>query len=162
VPKTAKMEADHLHLFPFKPSPTQRLVPTPTPTPPLPPPGAFGSDYMQGRPPSNETTEHTSPSSTGGKTDEPAPVPSWTSQPANGSATRLQSQGSHGSHSENHDVDMVSQSRSMEHADVYGRSHLATELDLRTVVTASSVISGELSVDRCVPPLLPSATRARH
>ncbi|GAA5835589.1 hypothetical protein JCM9279_004589 [Rhodotorula babjevae] len=154
VPKTTKMEADHLHLFPFKPSPTQRLVPTPTPTPPLPPSGGFGSDYMQGRPPSNETTEDTSPSSTGGKTDEPAPVPSWTSQPANGSATHRQSQGSHGSHSENHDVDMVSQSRSMEHSDVYGRSHLATELDLRTVVTASSVISGELSVDSVVSKLL--------
>ncbi|GAA5916163.1 hypothetical protein JCM8208_002128 [Rhodotorula glutinis] len=154
VPKTTKMEAEHLHLFPFKPSPTQRLVPTPTPTPPLPPPGGFGSDYMQGRPPSNETTEHTSSSSTGDKADEPNPVRAWTSQPANGSATRHHSHGSHGSHSENHDVDTVSQSRSMEHSDVYGRSHLATELDLRTVVTASSVISGELSVDSVVSKLL--------
>ncbi|GAA5929492.1 hypothetical protein JCM3775_002356 [Rhodotorula graminis] len=154
VPKTTKMEADHLHLFPFKPSTTQRLAPTPTPTPPLPPPGGFGSDYMQARPPSNETTEHTSSSSTGDKVDEPNPVRGWTSQPANGSASRRQSHGSHGSHSENHDVDMVSQSRSLEHGDVYGRSHLATELDLRTVVTASSVISGELSVDSVVSKLL--------
>jgi len=37
--------------------------------------------------------------------------------------------------------------RSVDRSDSYSRSHLATELDLRTVITASSVISGELSVD---------------
>ncbi|GAA6060973.1 hypothetical protein JCM10212_006555 [Sporobolomyces blumeae] len=49
--------------------------------------------------------------------------------------------------------------RSTSQSKQYSRSHLATELDLRTVVTASSVISGELSVDGVVSKLLNLALR---
>lgn len=112
----------------------------------------FGNDYMQSRPSSNDTNDQSSSST--GKGDELNPVHNWMSETVNGDARRRMSHGSHGSHS--HDGDIVSQTRSLDHSDVYGRSHLATELDLRTVVTASSVISGELSVDTCAwtAPLL--------
>ncbi|ORY92797.1 hypothetical protein BCR35DRAFT_311761 [Leucosporidium creatinivorum] len=79
---------------------------------------------------------------------------------------RTPSFGSHGSHShstgEGHDILSDSQHResitghSSEHM---SRSHLATELDLRTVVSASSVISMELSVDGVVSKLLSLALR---
>ena len=46
-----------------------------------------------------------------------------------------------------------SSGRSIDRSDHYSRSHLATELDLRTVITAQNVISGELSVDGLAPPL---------
>lgn len=53
---------------------------------------------------------------------------------------------SHGSFSGLVD-DTHSDLRSVGHSEVPSRSHLATELDLRTVVTASSVISSEIAVD---------------
>ncbi|BGP46232.1 hypothetical protein JCM10450v2_002072 [Rhodotorula kratochvilovae] len=156
VPKTAMMEADYPHLFPAKLPPIGPRV-NATPTPPLNTATAQASDYIQGRPASNESTDQTSSSSTG-KGEEMQSSHSWINESASAPKNRRPSHGSHGSHgsrhSEPHDLDMVSQSRSMDHSDVYSRSHLATELDLRTVVTASSVISGELSVDGVVSKLL--------
>ncbi|GAA5931685.1 uncharacterized protein JCM15063_001537 [Sporobolomyces koalae] len=49
--------------------------------------------------------------------------------------------------------------RSLDRADHWGRSHLATELDLRTVISAQSLISGELAVDGVVSKLLNLALR---
>ncbi|KAM0787699.1 hypothetical protein ACM66B_003759 [Microbotryomycetes sp. NB124-2] len=75
---------------------------------------------------------------------------------------RRTSTGPHGSqtHSASDGHDMTSDHRSMTaHNDVISRSHLATELDLRTVVSASSVISMELSVDGVVSKLLSLALR---
>lgn len=79
-------------------------------------------------------------------------------------SVRCPSQGSHESCSDGHqDVEMLSNTRSVDHSEVHSRSQLATELDLRTVVTASSVISGELSVDGYVliffSPLSPRDSR---
>ncbi|GAA5824688.1 hypothetical protein JCM3770_000086, partial [Rhodotorula araucariae] len=156
VPKTAMMEADYPQLFsPRLPHVAPRV--TATPTPPLHTATMQASDYIQGRPASNESTDQTSSSSTG-KGEEMQSMQSWLNEGTSTSKNHRPSHDSprsHGSrHSESHDVDMVSQPRSMDHSDVYSRSHLATELDLRTVVTASSVISGELSVDGVVSKLL--------
>ncbi|GAA5989125.1 hypothetical protein JCM10908_001168 [Rhodotorula pacifica] len=62
------------------------------------------------------------------------------------------------SQSDSVDVDLLSQGRST--LSEFGpKSLLATELDLRTVVTASSVISSEISVDGVVSKLLKLALR---
>lgn len=66
---------------------------------------------------------------------------------------RTQSGGSQGSHShstgtgEGHEGLSEHRGSMASHSEHMPRSHLATELDLRTVVSASSVISMELSVD---------------
>ncbi|KAK4047734.1 hypothetical protein OIV83_005242 [Microbotryomycetes sp. JL201] len=76
--------------------------------------------------------------------------------------TRRTSTGSFGSqtHSASDGHDLNSEHRSMTALnEVTSRSHLATELDLRTVVSASSVISMELSVDGVVSKLLSLALR---
>ena len=80
---------------------------------------------------------------------------------ASGSRTMREppSSGSHGSHSADHN-EGVESLRSIAHSEMpSARSLLATELDLRTVVSASSVISMELSVDGVVTKLLSLALR---
>ncbi|KAK4056866.1 hypothetical protein OIO90_002116 [Microbotryomycetes sp. JL221] len=75
---------------------------------------------------------------------------------------RRTSTGSHGSqsHSASDAHEAASDHRSLTaHNEVISRSHLATELDLRTVVSASGIIAMELSVDGVVAKLLSLALR---
>ncbi|GJN88386.1 hypothetical protein Rhopal_001352-T1 [Rhodotorula paludigena] len=161
LPKAHRMEVEHPHLFPSRSSISmQRAAPTPTPPLAATIPGA--SDYMQAPPLSADSGDQTS-SSSAGKPEEARSLHGWTNESAHQHARRPPSAGSHESlthsHSEQRDVDMVSQSRSVDHSDIHQRSHLATELDLRTVVSASSVISSELSIDGVVSKLLNLALR---
>lgn len=149
LPKAHRMEVEHPHLFPSRSSISmQRAAPTPTPPLAATIPGA--SDYMQAPPLSADSGDQTSSSSVG-KPEEARSLQGWTNESAKQHGRRPPSTGSHESlthsQSEQRDVDMVSQSRGVDHSDIHQRSHLATELDLRTVVSASSVISSELSID---------------
>lgn len=75
-----------------------------------------------------------------------AALPSLHRRPSGPDRSDSRSFGSQGSYEDLEHYDTVS-GRSVDRSESYSRSHLATELDLRTVITASSVISGELSVD---------------
>ncbi|GAA6001160.1 hypothetical protein JCM10207_007438 [Rhodosporidiobolus poonsookiae] len=149
TPLVAKMEAEHPRLFPqkavangapqaFTASPPLPMVSTPQTT-----------EYMTNNSSGESMTERSS--MTREEAQAHPSLGAWVE--GNG---RRPSNGSHDSHShsEPHDAEMLSTSRSVDHSDVYSRSQLATELDLRTVVTASSVLGSELSVDGVVSKLL--------
>ncbi|GAA6026797.1 hypothetical protein JCM8097_005869 [Rhodosporidiobolus ruineniae] len=160
TPKTQQMEAEYPALFPPIAKPTQHGgTPhlAPSATPPI-HPSASTAEYVTSAGSSGESITDQSASM---MRDEHQTTPSWVDGAGNSLPQHRPSQGSHGSHSnsEPHDVEMLSTSRSVDHSDVHSRSQLATELDLRTVVTASSVISGELSVDGVVSKLLNLALR---
>jgi hypothetical protein len=152
------MEAEYPTLFPAvaaTPLRTQ-LAHGSTPTPPLHTASTPHNDYVHSAESSAESA--TEPSvAVREQREESHSMQSWVEGGTTPSlpAGRRHSQGSHESHSlsdgRDHDMEMLSSSRSVDHSDVHSRSQLATELDLRTVVTASSVISGEHSVDGCVP-----------
>ncbi|GAA5908410.1 hypothetical protein JCM6882_007929 [Rhodosporidiobolus microsporus] len=153
APKVQRMEADFPTIFPPRPHPV--VTPSvPTGTPPV--HHSHLADYVSTSTGSAESA--TEPS----VRDDSQTTPVWVDTPNLSQPERRPSDGSHESHShhsEPHDVEMLSNSRSVDHSDVHARSQLATELDLRTVVTASSVISGELSVDGVVSKLLNLALR---
>ncbi|GAA6006530.1 hypothetical protein JCM11491_004996 [Sporobolomyces phaffii] len=98
--------------------------------------------------------EYQSQRSSAFETTQPS-VPSLYRRPSGLDRSDSRSFGSQGSFDDFEHHDGIS-GRSTDH---YIRSHLATELDLRTVITAQNVISGELSVDGVVSKLLNLALR---
>ncbi|BGP60434.1 hypothetical protein NBRC10512_004439 [Rhodotorula toruloides] len=158
APKVSKMEADYPLVFPARPVLPSAHQPIPANTPPLSTDlaqaGELGDASTKGSS-STDSTEQAIGSASSRAAEEIHSLHSWMNE---AKVQRRPSTGSHDSHShshsEHHDADMVSHSRSIDHSDIYARSQLATELDLRTIVTASSVISGELSVDGVVSKLL--------
>ncbi|GAA5944373.1 hypothetical protein JCM1841_000753, partial [Sporobolomyces salmonicolor] len=159
--KAQKMEADHPLVFPSKPTAPILSAPFSAAMSPVVSLGVTpvleGISGMQAHSKSNSNGSNTDQGSSGARED-PQSLHLWMVEQPPSFHGRRTSQGSHGSRSDHQD-DMHSQNRSVDYTEVYGRSHLATELDLRTVVTASSVISGELSVDGVVSKLLNLALR---
>ncbi|BGP14068.1 hypothetical protein JCM10213v2_002006 [Rhodosporidiobolus nylandii] len=153
MPKVARMEADYPTIFPSQPVVCTHIASTATP--PLHTSSLHGVDDVA-----------SAGGSSGESITDPAvredshPAHGWSDGVHVSLSSRRPSTGSHESHSQSdpHETEMVSTGRSVEEC-VYQRSQLATELDLRTVVTASSVISGELSVDGVVSKLLNLALR---
>ncbi|BGP22990.1 hypothetical protein JCM10295v2_001881 [Rhodotorula toruloides] len=156
APKVAKMEVDYPLVFPTKPilPSTHQLISTATPplSANIAQPSDFGDASTKGSS-STDSAEHGGGPASFKAAEEIHSLHSWMND---AKEQRRASTGSHGSHShsEHHDADMVSHTRSIDHSEIYARSQLATELDLRTIVSASSVISGELSVDGVVSKLL--------
>ncbi|GAA5904910.1 hypothetical protein JCM5296_006141 [Sporobolomyces johnsonii] len=162
--KAQKMEADHPLVFPSKPAaPTHSASFSAIMSPVV----SLGATSVIEELPGMQARSTSNSNSNGSNTDQgsfaaredPQSLHVWMVDNQPNPQSRRTSQGSHGSHSDHHDGDTHSQNRSVDYTEVYGRSHLATELDLRTVVTASSVISGELSVDGVVSKLLNLALR---
>ncbi|GAA5868990.1 hypothetical protein JCM8547_003243 [Rhodosporidiobolus lusitaniae] len=163
-PKTSKMEADYPSVFP----PRSASTPLSTThhisasTPPVPSAGQTqNGDYVTSAGSSAESATEPSIMREESQSIHSFAGPGAAADNVHFITERRASTDSHESrsHSEPHDVEMLSNSRSVDHSDVHARSQLATELDLRTVVTASSVISGELSVDGVVSKLLNLALR---
>ncbi|GAA5970007.1 hypothetical protein JCM11641_000231 [Rhodosporidiobolus odoratus] len=139
LPKACQMETNYPSLFPQTSLPIRPITPS---TPPLPSSSYQGLEYGSSGDSHAEASEHQS-------------VQGW----VNGMNGRHGSSDSRdGSHLLSEPRDEMVSTRSVEHSDI-GRSHLATELDLRTVVSASGVLTSENSVDGVVAKLLNLALR---
>ncbi|GAA5947465.1 hypothetical protein JCM3765_001690 [Sporobolomyces pararoseus] len=122
-------------------------------------PRIVGASYEQQQAPLNGNSTADSHSHRGSLIDSAqSPRPTLHRRPSAPDRSDSRSFGSQGSFDE-FDHHESSSGRSTERSDHYSRSHLATELDLRTVITAQNVISGELSVDGVVSKLLNLALR---